>query len=118
VVLPKLVSDGKKSAICRCDASFGTPQAEGRILRLARTHAYADWLDERDARLPAPTEQRVLLVTGSGKTVGRTAASNAERMAAALAPGYGPRPSSPPRAPAALHTPAGRGSPSCKPRGE
>jgi hypothetical protein len=62
----------------------------GRIPRLARVQSYADWLDERDARLPAPPDPPVRLVTESGKTVGRTSASNAERMAAALEPRHGP----------------------------
>jgi transposase len=62
----------------------------GRIPRPARAQSYADWLDERDARPPAPPDPLVRLVTESGKTVGRTSASNAERMAAALQPRYGP----------------------------
>ena len=62
----------------------------GRIPRPARAQSYADSLDERDARLPAPPDPPVRLVTESGKTVGRTSASNAERMAAALEPHYGP----------------------------
>jgi hypothetical protein len=62
----------------------------GRILRPARVRSYADWLDERDARLPARPDPPVRLVTESGKIVGRTSASNAERMAAALEPRCGP----------------------------
>ena len=62
----------------------------GRILRPARVQSYADWLEERDARPPAPPDRRVRLVTESGRTVGRTSASNAERMAAALEPRHGP----------------------------
>jgi hypothetical protein len=51
----------------------------------------ADCLDERDARRPSPPpDPPVRLVTESGKTVGRTSASNAERMAAALEPHHGP----------------------------
>ncbi|HEY8844189.1 MAG TPA: hypothetical protein VIM23_09835 [Gaiellaceae bacterium] len=65
-------------------------RGDGRILPLPRTHSHADWLDERDARLPAPPDQRVQLVSENGQTVGSTAASNAERMAAALTPRYGP----------------------------
>ena len=64
-------------------------RGDGRILPLPRTHSHADWLDERDARLSAPPD-RVQLVSENGQTVGSTAASNAERMAAALAPRYGP----------------------------
>ena len=62
----------------------------GRILRPARVQSYADWLEERDARPPAPPDLPVRLVTESGRTVGRTSASNAERMAAALEPRHGP----------------------------
>ena len=62
----------------------------GQILRPARVQSYADWLEERDARPPAPPDLPVRLVTESGKTVGRTSASNAERMAAALEPRHGP----------------------------
>ncbi len=47
-----------------------------------RTGSYLDWLDERDARVPAPPDPPVRLVTGSGKKIGRTGESNAERMAA------------------------------------
>nr|MBA3374559.1 hypothetical protein [Actinomycetota bacterium] len=61
----------------------------GQILR-PRVQSYADWLEERDARPPAPPDLPVRLVTESGRTVGRTSASNAERMAAALEPRHGP----------------------------
>ncbi len=43
-----------------------------------------------DARVPAPPDTPVRLVNESGKTVGRTSASNAVRMAAALEPRNGP----------------------------
>jgi hypothetical protein len=62
----------------------------GRILRLDRSWSYADWLDERDARVPAPPDPPVRLVSESGKTIGGTCESNAERMAAALEPRQGP----------------------------
>jgi hypothetical protein len=62
--------------------------ADGGILRPAHTYSFTDWLDENDARLPA--DPGVQLVSENGQTVARTAASNAERMAAALAPHYGP----------------------------
>jgi hypothetical protein len=65
-------------------------RADGRMLRREREFSYTDWLDERDARRLAPPEQRVRLVTASGKTVGRTGASNAEHMSATLEPRYGP----------------------------
>jgi hypothetical protein len=69
-------------------------QAQGRIdrdlFRRLNASPYADWLDERDARVSAPPDPRVQLVTVSGKTVGSTYASNAERMAAALEPRHGP----------------------------
>lgn len=61
----------------------------GRILRPARTYSYPDWLDEHDAP-PAPPDPPVKLVSENGETVASTAASNADRMAAALAPHYGP----------------------------
>jgi hypothetical protein len=51
---------------------------------------YEAWLDERDARVPAPPDPRVRLVTESGSTVGSTRESNAERMASALEPCCGP----------------------------
>jgi hypothetical protein len=57
---------------------------------LDRLRSYADWLDERDARLPAPPDPRVQLMTDSGKTIASTRESNAERMSAALEPLYGP----------------------------
>jgi len=63
--------------------------ADGRILRPARPYSYADLLDEHDAP-PAPPDPPVKLVSENGQSVGSTAASNAERMAAALAPHYGP----------------------------
>jgi hypothetical protein len=66
--------------------------ADGRILRPARAYSYADWLDEHDAdaRLPAAPDPGVRLVSENGETVASTAASNAERIAAVLAPNYGP----------------------------
>jgi len=63
--------------------------ADGRIPRRARPYSYADLLDEHDAP-PAPPDPPVKLVSENGQSVGSTAASNAERMAAALAPHYGP----------------------------
>ena len=66
------------------------PSPGARIPRRERPLSYADWLDERDARVPAPPDPRVRLVTASGKTVGRTSESNAERMASALGPRHGP----------------------------
>jgi hypothetical protein len=77
-------------------------QAQGRIDRdLFRrlNFPYADWLDERDARVPAPPDPRVQLVTKSGKIVGSTNESNLERMRAALAI-YGPLTAVPALAPA------------------
>ena len=65
-------------------------RASGRDLRPARSQSYADWLDERDARFPAPPDRRVRLVTESGETIASTSESNAERMSAALEPHYGP----------------------------
>jgi hypothetical protein len=69
-------------------------QAQGRIdrdlFRRLNASPYADWLDDRDARLPAPPDPRVHLVTESGKIVGRTSESNLERMSAALEPHHGP----------------------------
>ncbi len=62
----------------------------GRDLRPARSQSYADWLDERDARFPAPPDRRVRLVTESGETIASTVESNAGRMAAALEPRHGP----------------------------
>jgi hypothetical protein len=62
----------------------------GRMFAPRQSYSYADWLDERDARRPAPPQQRVRLVTASGKTVGRTGASNAEHMSATWNPRYGP----------------------------
>jgi hypothetical protein len=47
-------------------------------------------LVDDDARVPAPPDTPVRLVNESGKTVGKTSASNAERMAAALEPRNGP----------------------------
>ena len=60
--------------------------ADGRIPRRARPYSYTDWLDDHDA----PPDPPVKLVSENGQSVGSTAASNAERMAAALAPHYGP----------------------------
>jgi transposase len=62
----------------------------GRILRPARPQSYAGPVGEGDARVPAPPDRRVRLVTESGKTIASTAESNAERMAAALEPRHGP----------------------------
>ena len=62
----------------------------GRILRLDRPSSYADWLDERDARLSAAPDPHVQLMTDSGKTIASTRESNAERMSAALEPRFGP----------------------------
>jgi hypothetical protein len=56
----------------------------------SRPGSYEHWLDEHDARLPGRPDPPIRLVTESGKTVGRTSASNAERMAAALEPTHGP----------------------------
>jgi hypothetical protein len=66
------------------------PSPGGPIPRRERPFSYSDWLDERDAGLPAPPDPRVRLVSASGKTVGRTSESNAERMASALEPRHGP----------------------------
>ncbi len=69
-------------------------QAQGRIdrdlFRRLNASPHEHWLDERDARVPAPPDPPVRLVNASGKTVGRTSASNAGRMAAALEPRHGP----------------------------
>jgi len=68
--------------------------ARGRIdrdlFRRLNASPYADWLDERDARVPAPPDPRVQLVTESGKIVGSTSESNLERMRVALEPHHGP----------------------------
>jgi len=49
-----------------------------------------DELVEIAKRELCSNDQRVQLVRENGQTVGSTAASNAERMAAALTPRYGP----------------------------
>jgi hypothetical protein len=63
--------------------------SDGRRVRF-HPDSYEAWLDEHDARVPAPPDPRVRLVTESGRTVGSTCESNAERMAAVLAPRHGP----------------------------
>ncbi len=69
-------------------------QARGRIdrdlFRRLNASSYADWLDERDARVRAPPDPPVHLVTESGKIAGSTNESNLERMRAALEPHHGP----------------------------
>jgi hypothetical protein len=61
-------------------------QAQGRIdrdlFRRLNASPHEHWLDERDARVPAPPDPRVQLVTKSGKIVGSTSESNLERMSA------------------------------------
>jgi hypothetical protein len=79
----------KRSAADPASAA-SRPSPGGRSPRRERPLSYAGWLDERDARLPAPPDRRVRLVSASGKTVRRTSESNAERMTAALEPRYGP----------------------------
>ena len=65
-------------------------RATGARIPSPRSQSYADWLDERDARVPAPPDPRVQLVTESGKIVGSTSESNLERMRVALEPHHGP----------------------------
>ncbi len=60
------------------------------VLKRADQSERLDWLDERDARVRPPPDPPVWLVTVSGKRVGCTRESNAERMAAALEPRQGP----------------------------
>jgi hypothetical protein len=64
--------------------------ASDAAVRLGRAGSHADRRDERDTRVTAKPEQRVRLVTESGKTTASTSESNAERMIAALEPHYGP----------------------------
>lgn len=52
--------------------------------------SYTDWLDERDARTPAPPDRRVHLIDATGKRVGSTYQSNAQKAIAALQPQHGP----------------------------
>jgi hypothetical protein len=79
-------------------------QARGRIdrdlFRRLNASPYEAWLDERDARVPAPPDPRVHLVTESGKIAGSTSKSNLERMRATLEPRCGPLTAVPARAPA------------------
>ena len=65
-------------------------RASGARIRCFRPDSYEAWLDEHDARVPAPPDPRVRLVTERGRTVGSTCESNAERMASALKPRHGP----------------------------
>jgi hypothetical protein len=65
-------------------------RASSAWIRRFHPDSYEAWLDERDARVPAPPDPRVRLVTESGSTVGSTRESNAERMASALEPYCGP----------------------------
>ncbi len=64
--------------------------ASDAIVRLGRAGSHPDRRDERDAHVTANPEQRVRLVTESGKTIASTSESNAERLIAALEPHHGP----------------------------
>ena len=65
-------------------------RASGARIGRFRPGSYEASLDEHDARVRAPPDPRVRLVTESGRTAGSTCESNAERMASALEPCYGP----------------------------
>jgi hypothetical protein len=82
---PTPADAGPAAATSECGRAAG-----GRLQRPGRSSAYAAWLDERDAQLPAPADPRVRLVTASGTTIATTNESNAERVAAALEPRHGP----------------------------
>jgi hypothetical protein len=90
---PGLARPSSPSEEPDCTGRPGLAAARRRTgsARIRRLHAdaYEAWLDERDARLPAPPDPRVRLVTESGRTVGSTSESNAERMASALEPRCG-----------------------------
>lgn len=86
-------------AVANPSSPSEAPDCAGRLAPAAASRARIGrfrpgsceaWLDERDARVPASPDPRVHLVTESGRTAGSTCESNAERMASALEPCYGP----------------------------
>jgi hypothetical protein len=91
---PALASPSSPSEEPDCTGRLGLTAARRRAgsARIRRFHpdSYEAWLDGRDARVAAPPDPRVRLVTESGRTVGSTSESNAERMASALEPRCGP----------------------------
>ena len=85
-------SSGSEEPECtgRPASAAARRRASRAWIRHFHPNSYEAWLDERDARVPAPPDPRVRLVTESGSTVGSTRESNAERMATALEPCCGP----------------------------